>query len=194
MLKKIVCLVVPLVAIPLAVNAAEIQLPKTGQTVCYDAAGNRLESCAGTGQDAERQLGVAIPSPRFIDNDDGTVTDNLTGLVWLRNAGCFLERSWDQAFTDAAALNSGECGLTDNSTEGQWRLPNVKELQSLLDISGTTFEGTGSVFPNLEASYWSSTTHATFAENAWVTMYDGRVLGAPKATAQFSVWPVRNAQ
>lgn len=194
MVKKIASLVVPLIAIPLAVNAAVIQLPKTGQTVCYDAAGNRLASCAGTGQDAERQLGVAIPSPRFIDNGNGTVTDNLTGLVWLRNAGCFLERTWDQAFADAAGLNSGECGLSDSSTAGQWRLPNVKELQTLLDISGTTFEGTGSVFPDLQPSYWSSTSHATFPTSAWLTMYDGRVVGAPKATGQFSVWPVRNAQ
>jgi hypothetical protein len=32
--------------------------------------------------------GVAWPNPRFTDNSDGTVTDNLTGLIWLKNANC----------------------------------------------------------------------------------------------------------
>ena len=64
-------------------NASTIQLPKTGQTICYDTAGTVI-TCAGTGQDGDKQAGVAWPSPRFIDNYDGTVADNMTGLVWLK--------------------------------------------------------------------------------------------------------------
>ena len=54
-----------------------IQLPKTGQTHCYDTAGNPI-ACAGTGQDGEIQAGVAWPTPRFAVNGDTTITDNLT--------------------------------------------------------------------------------------------------------------------
>ena len=45
-------------------------------------------ACDNTGQDGETQAGVAWPSPRFIDNRDGTVSDELTGLIWLKDANC----------------------------------------------------------------------------------------------------------
>ena len=48
---------------------------KTGQTT----------SCAA-GDDGALKKGVAWPSPRFTDNADGTVSDNLTGLIWLKQA------------------------------------------------------------------------------------------------------------
>ena len=62
-------------------------VPKTGQTGCWDAGGTSIP-CAGTGQDGEYQAGVSV-DPRLTDNGDGTVTDNLTELVWLTNADCF---------------------------------------------------------------------------------------------------------
>ena len=196
MLKKIACLAVPLIALPLAVNAAVIELPKTGQTACYDTAGNVVE-CAGTGQDGEKQIGVAWPAPRLVDNGDGTVTDNLTGLVWLKNANCFEMRTWDQALTAANQLQSGDCGLNDSSTPGQWRLPNIGELQSLMDLSNNVASlpslPAGHPFTSIEASYWSSTTHAIFTPSAWLNKYDGSVLSNPKS-GTFYVWPVRNGQ
>ncbi len=53
-------------------------VPKTGQTTSY-----------ATGDDGILQKGVVWPIPRFKDNNNGTVTDNLTGLIWLKNANCF---------------------------------------------------------------------------------------------------------
>lgn len=192
MLKKIVSFFVPLIVFPLAVNAATIQLPKTGQTICYNAAGAPV-ACAGTGQDAEKQTGVAWPAPRFVDGANGTVTDNLTGLVWLKDAGCFAAQNWTAALASANGLANGRCGLADNSSTGQWRLPNVVELQSLYDLSKEeAFDETG-LFTNVDASYWSSTTHPRYFGNAWVGMFDGRVLSDNKAGIHF-VWPVRNAQ
>ena len=98
---------------------------------CWDA----LEpiDCAGTGQDGEYQAGVSV-DPRFTDNGDGTVTDNLTGLIWLKDADCFGSRNWTNALSDANTLADGSCGLTDGSVAGDWRLPNVRELQSLIDL------------------------------------------------------------
>lgn len=63
-------------------------VPVTGQTTCYDTNGIEID-CAGTGQDGEYSSGVALPQPRFIDNGYGTVTDNLTDIIWLRQADCF---------------------------------------------------------------------------------------------------------
>ena len=65
--------------IPAITYSATIQLPQTGQTKCYDiydTAGTEI-TCAGTGQDGEIRAGVSWPSPRFQDNGDGTITDNL---------------------------------------------------------------------------------------------------------------------
>ena len=63
------------------------RVPQTGQTKCYDNVGQEID-CEDTGQDGDFQAGVEWPVPRFTDNADGTVTDNLTGLIWLKNANC----------------------------------------------------------------------------------------------------------
>jgi hypothetical protein len=80
-------------------RATQTAVPKTGQTGCWDASGNPV-SCTGTGQDGEKLKGVALLSPRFTDNSNGTVTDNLTGLIWLKNANCFNTRTWIQALSE----------------------------------------------------------------------------------------------
>ena len=56
----------------------------------------------------------------------------MIGLVWLKNANCFGGRTWPDALTDAAELNSGECGLTDGSSAGDWHVPTVNELQGII--------------------------------------------------------------
>jgi hypothetical protein len=108
---------------------------KTGQTRCYDTRGE--VSCTGIGQDGGYQKGVAWPNPRFTDNANGTVTDNLTGLIWLKNvnSNCFGQRNWATALSDVNNLAAGHCGLTDDSRAGDWRLPSVRELFSLADFS-----------------------------------------------------------
>ncbi|MEJ2240301.1 MAG: hypothetical protein P8X82_18580, partial [Gemmatimonadales bacterium] len=79
-------------------GGAPAPVPQTGQTRCWDDSGSAI-SCAGTGQDGEYQTGVTV-DPRFADNGDGTVTDNLTGLIWLQNADCFWIRNWTDALSD----------------------------------------------------------------------------------------------
>ena len=71
-------------------------VPKTGQTECWDEDGNVID-CEGTGQDGDLQKGRPWPNPRFTDNNDGTVTDTLTGLVWLKNASCGGQKTWINA-------------------------------------------------------------------------------------------------
>lgn len=102
-------------------NCDSAPVAKTGQTTTYS-----------TGDDGNLQRGVSWPNPRFTDNNDGTVTDNLTGLIWLKNADCVGGKDWSQALDFCNSLKAGDCGLTDGSNSGDWRLPNLRELQSLL--------------------------------------------------------------
>ncbi len=165
-------------------------VPKTGQTTSYAA-----------GDDGSNQKGVALPNSRFTDNSNGTVTDNLTGLIWLKNANCFGTKSWTDALSACNSLAAGQCGLTDGSTAGQWRLPNRFELESLLDLSqyGPALPATYSVFTNVQHldGYWTSTTlagDATSTSHAWyVGMWSGDVTFKSKPLAYY-VWPVRGGQ
>jgi hypothetical protein len=70
--------------------------------------------------------------PRFRDNHDGTITDNQTGLVWLRDGFASGETRWDVAKTWCSSLASGTAGLTDNSSAGDWRMPTIDELSGLI--------------------------------------------------------------
>jgi len=190
-----------------ATNPAPV--PKTGQTACYDNTTPTpvIVVCpfaALPGQDGDNQKGVTLPNPRFTDNGDGTVKDNLTGLIWLKNANCFSTRTWAQALTDAAGLASGSCGLTDGSTAGQWRLPNKRELFSLThdgysfpsltnDAGDAKWGTTGtSSFTNVQTViYWSATTYVGSTTYAWyVALGSGTVSSTNKSNAYY-VWPVR---
>ncbi len=176
-------------------TAATTQLPKTGQTTSYAAR-----------DDGALQNGVAWPAPRFTDNGNGTVTDNLTGLIWLKNANCTdtvggisktSERlTWDNALTWSNTLASGACGLTDSSTAGQWRLPNVTELESLVDLEHRSPAlPSGHPFTSVQSNYyWSSSSYAGHAGNAWIVyMINGSVYYLTKAN-NYYVWPVRAGQ
>ncbi len=149
--------------------AGFIDLPETGQTTCYDASGSVI-ACPNTGQDGDLLIGVSWPTPRFTDNGNGTMTDDLTGLIWLKNANCFNTRNWSDALSDANGLANGSCGLSDGSNAGDWRLPNLNELESLVnteEISAAAWLA-GQGFTNVkEPYYWSSTTYTLDTDLAW---------------------------
>jgi len=187
------------------------RVPKTGRTQCWDVDGNSI-NCRGTGQDGEYQLGV-LPSvspsegvygsytvygwtgTRFTDNGNGTVTDNLTGLIWLKNANCFGDRTWTNALSCCKNnLWDGSCGLSDGSSPGDWRLPNINELHSLVDPT-QNFPAlpAGHPFTGVQSSYyWSSTTYEPYPDDAWsVSMVFGHVVYDCKDSSYY-VWPVRS--
>ena len=172
--------------------AQSAPVAKTGQTTCYNLDNGFVEiSCAGTGQDGEYQKGVASPSPRFTDNGDGTVTDNLTGLMWAKDAHLGGNMNWNGAIDFANNLSLGtSCGeqLTD------WRLPNVKELQSLIDFNNyDPALPTGHPFTNVQSKYyWTSTTQGQSTSNKWqVNIHDGLLRTNSRISTIYNVWPVR---
>jgi hypothetical protein len=140
---------------------------------------------------------------RFGDNGDGTVIDCLTGLLWLKNANCYGQQSWYNALSLTAGLNSGECGLSDGSVQGDWRLPTLEELQGIGTDPPTTWDGLRLVpwtmpsapFVSVETSYgyWSSTAFASSTNIIWyLYMYSGRMEADIKSKSGY-VWPVRSA-
>lgn len=138
---------------------------------------------------------MAWPTPRFIDNGDGTVLDNLTGLLWLKNANCFgRPRTWQEALDAANNVAASQCGLTDGSKAGDWRLPNVRELQSLLDF-GKVAPALPSAHPFSRVArgfYWSSTTSTGSPLDAWgVVLIEGSTFSGAKFLTWY-VWPVRD--
>ena len=86
----------------------------------------------------------------FKDNNDGTITDTVQGLVWLKQADCFGKVNFYDAQNKPNGLASGICGLSDKSSAGQWRLPNDVELKSL---QGNLSKFNG----NVSDWYWTST-------------------------------------
>ena len=185
-----------IILLPFLSFAAEVDLPKTGQITCYDESGNVI-LCPDTGQDGDIQAGVDWPEPRFEDNGNGTVTDHLTGLIWLKNANCAGSMNWNSALTYCNNLASGTCGLTDGSVAGDWRLPNVVELESLVDAeaANTAVWLNTQGFSSVQSSYyWSATTYANSTNYAWyILMGYGRVGYSGKSDGRY-VWPVRAGQ
>lgn len=170
----------------------------TGQQTCYDPSGTTADTiaCGGTGQDGEKQAGADWPAPRFTDNQDGTVTDNLTGLIWLKDAGCLGPDTFAIALLSAALTAQGVCGLDDGSVAGDWRLPNIKELLSLVDYSQSSPAlASGHPFTNvLAAFYWSSTSFAPLAIGAWGVFMAGGNDGTDFKDSDGQIWPVRGGQ
>jgi hypothetical protein len=62
-----------------------VALPETGVIRCTDGTGATID-CANTGQDGDLKAGMAWSNPRFtVDGTGNCITDNLTGLMWVRN-------------------------------------------------------------------------------------------------------------
>ncbi|KJU82959.1 protein containing DUF1566 [Candidatus Magnetobacterium bavaricum] len=115
--------------LPAIALAGTINLPQTGQTTSY-----------AVGDDGYYKAGVAWPNPRFSDNGDQTVTDNLTGLVWAKDAGTpTLGSCTGGVMTWQAALNYVACLNTASYLgHSDWRLPDVNELGSLVNAGQAT--------------------------------------------------------
>lgn len=167
----------------------------TGQDTCWDTTGTEIP-CTGTGQDGELQAGADWPAPRFTANGDGTVADNLTGLIWLENADCFGARNFTDALADVANLMAGQCGLDDGSVATDWRLPNIKELLSLVDYSESDPAlPSAHPFTSVQTSfYWSSSSNAQSPSSAWFVDIATGIGSTDVKSGTNHVWPVRGGE
>ena len=141
---------------------SEAALPDTSQVV---------NTTATFGEDGDY---TTLNQQSFTDNGDGTITDNVTGLMWQKtDAG---EMTWENAVNSAASVTTG--GYSD------WRLPNPHELFSLFNYENgnpalnTSFFPTGA--PAAEY-WWTRDVFGTSTTNVWCVNSGGGLGPKPKA-------------
>ena len=149
----------------------QYSVPDTGITLCYDLTQEIECPAPGEpfyGQDAH----YAINPMSYTDNADGTVTDNVTNLMWQQGG---YVGDWSDALAHCEGLELG--GHTD------WRLPEINELQSIVNYSYYDPAIDEDFFPGTEPNfYWSSSTYAVDTELAWyVYFYSGYIHARNKA-------------
>jgi len=144
----------------------------------------------------ERPTPAVRSNQRFTDNNDGTVTDNKSGLVWLKNANCFDQKDWSTAMASARYLRNGQCGLRDGSGAGQWRLPSKAEWETLIDKNaGDPALPTDYLFTFVHSDYyWSSTTYVLNNRYSWVAYLKAGLMTAYNQSDSYYVWPVRDGR
>lgn len=161
-------------------------LAATGQALCFDDQGKETPGPGG-GQDGASRLGAAWPRPRFIDLG-AAVKDRLTGLTWLRRADLTGNTAtWSGALAAVAEFNRRRA-----AGAGPWRLPNLNELESLVDASRhSPALADGHPFSEVREAYWSSTTSLYEPDWAWALYLDKGACGVgQKKDPHFWVWAV----
>ncbi len=137
-------------------------------------AGLSLSFNVATGQICNDNMQPSTPTGQFTINGDGTVTDTRTGLIWKR---CLEGQSGDDcsqgradAMTWDLALQQAAGSFAGNS---DWRLPNIKELASIVELKCFEPAINLTVFPNNpDGSVWSGSPHTDNSTDAWHVNFD----------------------
>ncbi len=157
----------------------------TGQTTSF-----------ADGDDGDLPRGVLPPNPRFTDNGNGTVSDRLTGLQWVKDPldefGQYNTKTWASAVEKCYTLTDEEgdpfAGYDD------WRLPTILELSTLFDYdfhSPAKPSGCPLIMP-VNATFWSSTLYAiTTNDAAWGFVTKDGLLNFNGLSYNQFYWPVR---
>ncbi|HMO50476.1 MAG TPA: DUF1566 domain-containing protein [Kiritimatiellia bacterium] len=158
-------------------------IPRTGQTVSYTPE-----------DDGEIQYGTTGPTPRFTvatNDTDEVVTDHLTGLMWVKAPRSLPDNDIVNAWTWSNAV--AYCRNLEYAGHSDWRLPNIRELLSLIDFGQTDFAlPVQHPFSGLFAShYWSSTTRKDDPTLAWNIRPQYGFMGSNSKGNLMNLWPVR---
>jgi hypothetical protein len=162
-------------------------LPATGQTQCYDTGGNVIDCASADWPGQDGFYGKGCPTAdRYVDNQDGTVTDTCTGLMWQKETA---DVSGNGSVGDEDNLpwqNALQyCETLDFVGHSDWRLPNVGELQSIVDY-GRSYPSSDPIFGAESGWYWSSSTYVVYPSLAWYIYFgDGGVYGGGKGNGYY---------
>ena len=132
-----------------------------------------------------------LEDPWCWDVDRQGILDRRTGLTWGHPADAARRSArWQEALDGVKAMNRKATGRHTN-----WRLPNIRELESLVDIhSHSPAMPSIHPFPVIADGYWSSTTSVYEPSYAWVLYtVDGAVGVGYKAKPDFCAWAVRSS-
>jgi hypothetical protein len=115
----------------------------------------------------------AINPISLVDNGNGTVTDEATGLMWQKGEAAAGAMTWNESLAYCEDLSLA--GHDD------WRLPNINELQSIVDYNAFEPSIDTTFFPEAVAEiYWSSTTFVEVVSEAWnISFLNGDVYAWP---------------
>jgi len=152
-------------------------------------------------QNCYTDIQASTPSSRFILNNDATVTDTQTGLMWKQclegitgsscDIGSATNLTWDAALQAPETLNSsgGFAGYTD------WRLPNIKELQSIVETRCVDPAVNMDIFLNDPGTaVWSGSPYAYISDYAWLVNFDTGYSFSNYRYSERSVRLVRSGQ
>ncbi|MBN1420395.1 MAG: DUF1566 domain-containing protein, partial [Planctomycetes bacterium] len=144
-------------------------LPAPGQRHCYDGVGNIIFCASADYPGQDGFYGAGCPNEgRFVDNGDGTVTDTCTGLIWQKDTADVNgdgQITWEgDALTWQDTLKY--CDALVFAGRDDWRLPNIRELLSIVDY-GRDNPAIDPVFGALSEWSWSSSTLAVGPVSAW---------------------------
>lgn len=155
-----------------------------------------MVGCVALGAGSVRA--VDVPTDAFVNNGDGTVTDQRTGLTWMR---CALGQTWSgdcrgdyKSYTFKGAQTAASS--TDFAGHTDWRVPNVAELNTLVERWGTTNPATNRIlFPRTPAEYfWSSSPYVGSSDYAWVVGFNYGSVSFSTRSYSYAVRLVRGGQ
>ncbi len=134
-------------------------------------------------QSCNPNIPLSTPDREFVDHGDGTVTHRKTGLMWSKcllgqsGSDCSIGSSTRTRYTWKEALEAADTSTIAGYSD--WRLPNIKELESIVEDACYGPSINLSIFPNTPSSdVWSSSPRATHLQYAWVLyFYYGYDLG-----------------
>jgi hypothetical protein len=151
-----------------------------------------LFTASAVGQTCVNYIEDETPNSRFAEEYAGTVTDKETQLMWMR---CSLGQAWNvnscvgsiSYFNWKAALEEAE--LTTFAGFNDWRLPNVKELESITEGACTDPSVNTSVFPGVQSSpYWTSTPVVKTGAQSWQIEFSSGVwTTTEKSNTRFAI-------
>ena len=165
-------------------------------------AATRPAHAACTAGISNANMAESTPSSAFVDHGNGTVTHPLTGLMWkqcgegLSGTGCSsgtaTPMSWATALGSATTANTaGFAGFSD------WRLPNKKELESIVEVCGYAPAINRTIFPGIVSSaeqYWSATPTAASPTYVWSVSFLKGNTSAYLQSSSYFVRLVRSGQ
>lgn len=175
----------------------------TGQSNCYSSSGSTV-SCTNSGQDGA----YSGNQPSYTNNNNGTITDNITDLIWQQSPDTDGDGSVSVADKLSQSAAQSYCSNLTLANQSDWRLPDIKTMYSLInfsgeDVSSYTASDTSALVPFIDSNYFAfeygdtssgeriidvqyatSTMYVSTTFNGDETMFgvnmaDGRIKGYP---------------